>query len=212
MPPTDHLLAFVITSFVLIVIPGPSVLFTIGRALTVGRRGALLSAAGNSAGVYLQIVAVAFGVGALVQRSVEVYTVIKFAGAAYLIFLGVQAFRHRHVLSEAIAGPVATGSSRRMFLDGVLVGLANPKTIVFFTVATPQFIDRSAGHVPEQLLILGLFFPAIALVSDSAWAFVAGTARQWLARSPRRVGAIGGAGGLAIVGLGVSVAVSGRND
>ncbi|MDT4900274.1 MAG: hypothetical protein QOJ78_1204, partial [Pseudonocardiales bacterium] len=98
MPPTDHLLAFVITSFVLIVIPGPSVLFTIGRALTVGRRGALLSAAGNSAGVYLQIVAVAFGVGALVRRSVEVYTVIKFAGAAYLIFLGVQAFRHRHSL------------------------------------------------------------------------------------------------------------------
>ena len=213
MPPTDRLLTFLVTSFVLIVIPGPSVLFTIGRALTIGRRGALRSVAGNAAGVYLQVVAVALGVGALVERSSELYAAIKFVGAGYLIFLGVQAFRHRHALSAAVAAQATTPpSTRRQFLDGVLVGLANPKTIVFFTVALPQFADPSAGHVPLQLLVLGGFFPLIALVCDSVWALLAGTARTWFAGSSRRLAAIGGAGGVAIIGLGVTVAVTGRKD
>jgi threonine/homoserine/homoserine lactone efflux protein len=212
VPPTDRLLTFLLASLVLIVIPGPSVLFTIGRALTVGRRGALLSLAGNSAGVLLQVVAVAVGVGALVQRSIEVYTAVKLIGALYLIYLGVQAFRHRGALATALAAPPQLGSRRRMFLDGVLVGVANPKTIVFFTVVMPQFTDRSAGSVPLQMLVLGSLFPVIALACDSVWAVVAGTARSWLAGSPRRLAAIGGAGGLAIVGLGVSVAVTGRRD
>jgi len=213
MPSTDRLLTFLVTSFVLIVIPGPSVLFTIGRALTIGRMGALRSVAGNAVGVYLQVIAVALGVGALVERSSELYAAIKFAGAGYLIFLGVQAFRHRHELSQAVAAPITTPpSTRRQFLDGVLVGLANPKTIVFFTVALPQFADRAAGHVPLQLLVLGGFFPLIALACDSGWALLAGTARTWFAGSPRRSAAIGGAGGLAIIGLGVTVAVTGRKD
>ena len=213
MPPTDRLVTFVVTSLVLIVIPGPSVLFTIGRALTTGRRGALLSVAGNAGGAYLQVLAVALGVGTLVQRSIAVYTVVKLVGAAYLVYLGVQAFRHRHDLSAAISMPSAAGSSsRRLFLDGLFVGVANPKTIVFFTVALPQFTDRAAGPVPLQMLVLGAVFPLIALVSDSAWAFVAGTARAWLARSPGRLAAIGGTGGVAIVGLGVTVAVTGRKD
>jgi threonine/homoserine/homoserine lactone efflux protein len=213
MPPTDRLLTFAITSLVLIVVPGPSVLFTIGRALTIGRSGAMRSVAGNAIGAYLQVVAVALGVGALVERSSEVYTVIKFAGAAYLIYLGVQAFRHRRALADAVAGAArAVPTTRRQLLDGVLVGASNPKTIVFFTVALPQFADRGAGNVPAQLLVLGGVFPLIALVCDSAWALVAGTAREWLARSPRRLSAVGGAGGLAIVGLGVTVAATGRKD
>jgi threonine/homoserine/homoserine lactone efflux protein len=213
VPPTDRLLTFLLASFVLIVIPGPSVLFTIGRALTVGRRGAMLSVLGNATGAYLQVIAVAIGVGTLVQRSTEVYTAIKIVGAAYLIYLGVQAIRHRHALSSAVAARAGAGggSTRRLYLDGVLVGVANPKTIVFFTVALPQFADRNAGHVPLQLLVLGALFPAIALVCDSVWAVVAGTAREWLARSPRRLAAIGGTGGAAIVGLGVTVAVTGRD-
>jgi threonine/homoserine/homoserine lactone efflux protein len=206
------LVTFLVTAFVIIVIPGPSVLFTIGRALTVGRRGAFVTVAGNAFGAVLQLVAVAFGIGALVQRSVEIYTVVKIAGAAYLVFLGVQAFRHRHALTDAIAAPTPERRSRRHFLDGVVVGATNPKTIVFFTVVMPQFTDPSAGHVPLQLLALGAFFPVIALMSDSVWAFAAGTARLWLARSPRRLAAIGGAGGLAVIGLGVSVAVTGRKD
>jgi threonine/homoserine/homoserine lactone efflux protein len=213
MPRTDSLLTFLLASFVLIVIPGPSVLFTIGRALSAGRRGGLLSVAGNATGAYLQVLAVAVGIGTLVQRSTELYTAIKIVGAGYLIYLGVQAFRHRHALSAAVAAPAGKrGSTWRMYLDGLLVGVANPKTIVFFTVALPQFTDRSAGHVPLQLLFLGAAFTAMALICDSVWAVVAGTAREWLARSPRRIAAIGGTGGVAIVGLGVTVAVSGRAD
>jgi len=211
MPPTDRLLTFLVTALIIIVIPGPSVLFTIGRALSAGRRGAFVSLVGNSVGCYLQVIAVAAGVGVIVQRSAEAYAVIKFVGASYLVYLGVQAFRHRHALSEAIGTPVAAvRSGRRLFLDGVLVGVTNPKMIVFYTVVMPQFTDPSAGHVWLQLLVLGAFVPVIAIATDSVWAFAAGTARTWLANSPRRLSAIGGAGGAAIVGLGVTVAVTGR--
>lgn len=212
MPPTDRLVTFLVTALVIIVIPGPSVLFTIGRALTIGRRGAFVSLAGNAFGCYLQAIAVALGVGVLVQRSAELYTAIKIVGAAYLVYLGVQAIRHRHALSDALTEPVEVRPGRRHFLDGVLVGFTNPKMIVFFTVVMPQFTDPAAGHVPLQLLVLGAFVPVIAVVSDSVWAFVAGTARMWFARSPRRVAAVGGAGGLAIVGLGITVAVTGSRD
>jgi threonine/homoserine/homoserine lactone efflux protein len=185
-------------------------LFTIGRALTVGRRGAFVCLVGNSIGCYLQVIAVAAGIGAIVQRSSEVYTAIKYVGAAYLVYLGVQAFRHRRDL-DAAAGPVPTArSSRRLFLDGVLVGASNPKMIVFYTVVMPQFTDPGRGHVWAQLLILGAFVPVIAIACDSVWAFAAGSARMWFANSPRRMSAIGGAGGLAIVGLGVTVAVTGN--
>lgn len=213
MPSTDHLLAFALTSLVLIVIPGPSVLFTVGRALTIGRRGALRSVLGNATGCYLQVLAVALGVGALVERSSEVYLTVKYLGAAYLVYLGVQAFRHRRAVAEALA--VAAPSAKkahRQFLDGVLVGATNPKTIVFFTAALPQFVEPKSADVTAQLLMLGAMFPLIAIVCDSTWALAAGTAREWLARSPKRLAAVGGAGGIAIAGLGVAVATTGRTD
>jgi len=106
----------------------------------------------------------------------------------------------------------AAKAVHRQFADGVLVGATNPKTIVFFTVAMPQFVDPGAGNVPVQLLVLGALFPLIAIICDSTWALAAGTAREWLARSPKRLAAIGGAGGIAIVGLGVTVATTGRRD
>jgi threonine/homoserine/homoserine lactone efflux protein len=213
MPPSDRLLAFVLTSLVLVLIPGPSVLFTVGRALTIGRRGALRSVAGNAVGSFLQVVAVAVGIGALVERSSEVYAVVKYVGAAYLVYLGVQAVRHRRDFVDAIgAAPHNGRSPRRQLLDGVLVGVTNPKTIVFFSVVLPQFTDPRLGAVPLQLLVLGSVFPLIAVVCDSGWAFAAATARTWFARSPRRLAALGGAGGLAIVGLGVTVAATGRRD
>jgi len=213
VPPADRLLTFAVTSLVLIVIPGPSVLFTIGRALSIGRRGAIRSVLGNATGCYLQVGAVAVGVGALVERSSELYLAIKYVGAAYLVVLGVQAFRHRRALAGALgATSIRPRDSRRQFLDGVLVGATNPKTVVFFTVAMPQFTDSAAGHLPAQLLVLGSVFPLIAVVCDSVWALVAGTAREWLARSPRRLSAVGGTGGLAIAGLGVTIAVTGGKD
>src|SRR3954447_4669912 len=130
MPPNDRLLAFAITALVIILIPGPSVLFTIGRALSVGRRGALRSVVGNSIGVFLQVLAVALGVGALVERSSELYGAIKFVGAGYLIYLGVQAVRHRRALADSLGPDAPTLAVRRHLLDGLVVGVANPKTIV----------------------------------------------------------------------------------
>jgi threonine/homoserine/homoserine lactone efflux protein len=210
--PTSHLLAFVVTSCVVIAIPGPSVMFTVSRALTIGRRGALLTVVGNAAGAYVQIVAVAFGIGAVVERSILAYTVVKLIGAGYLIYLGAQAIRHRHALNEAMAARLVPARSRRIIADGFLVGVANPKTIVFFVAALPQFVDRGAGHITVQLLILGAVFPLIALISDSAWAVAAGSARSWFGRSPRRMAAVGGAGGLAMIGIGATFAASGRHE
>ena len=214
MVPVSHVLAFAALVSVLVAIPGPSVLFTISRALTVGRRAALLTVVGNELGLCVQVVAVAFGVGAVVQRSAQVITVIKLAGAVYLVFLGVQAVRHRRSMAEALTARITPVRPLRAIRDGFVVGVANPKTIVFFLVGLPAFTTTAPGHlpVPAQMLILGALFPVVALVLDSVWAAIAGTARQWLVGSPRRLALIGGAGGLVMIGLGVSIAATGRKD
>ncbi len=214
MVPLSHVLAFAAVVSVLIAIPGPSVLFTISRALTVGRRAALLTVVGNEIGLCVQLVAVAFGVGAVVERSAQILTAVKLAGAVYLVFLGVQAIRHRRSMAEALAARVRPVRPLRTVADGFVVGAANPKTIVFFVVGLPEFTTRAPGHLPvqAQMLILGALFPVIALVLDSVWATIAGTARQWFVGSPRRLALIGGTGGLMMIGLGVSVAVTGRRD
>lgn len=212
MPSTDHVLAFALTTIVLVIIPGPSVLFTIGRALSVGRRAALITVVGNAAGAYLQVVAVAVGLGALVASSITVFTVVKVAGAVYLIYLGVQAIRHRRLRHQATETDVAVTRTRKVLREGFVVGLTNPKMIVFLAAALPQFVDRGAGQVPAQMLVLGALVPVITLTFDGLWALVAGTARTWFAQSPRRLEAMGGAGGVAVIGVGAGLAVSGRKD
>jgi len=210
--PTAHLLAFTLTAFALIVVPGPSVLFTVSRALALGRAAGVATVAGNTVGVYVQVVAVAFGIGALVERSVMVFTIVKLGGAAYLIFLGVQAIRHRQKLAEMLGSRIENKSVARVMADGFVVGIGNPKAIVFFAAVLPQFVDRPAGQVPQQMLLLGAIFAGIALLSDSGWALVAGSARAWFGRSPRRLELIGGTGGLVMIGIGATLAVSGRKD
>jgi threonine/homoserine/homoserine lactone efflux protein len=212
VPPTTHLLAFTLTAFLLIAVPGPSVLFTVSRALALGRVAGVATVAGNTAGVCVQVMAVAFGIGALAERSVLVFNLIKLGGAGYLIFLGIQAIRHRRRLAEALGTRLENKSIARIVTDGFVVGLGNPKVIVFFAAVLPQFVDRAAGHVTVQLLVLGALFAGIALISDSAWAVAAGSARAWLGRSPRRLELIGGTGGLAMIGIGTALAVSGRHD
>ncbi|MBV9857146.1 MAG: LysE family translocator [Streptosporangiaceae bacterium] len=212
MLPTTHLLEFTVTSFVLIAIPGPSVLFTVSRALTLGRLAGVATVTGNAAGLLLQVAAVAFGLGPVVERSVTIFTVIKLAGAAYLVFLGVQAIRHRRSLAAALGMRTERKSIARIALDGALVGVANPKVIVFLAAMLPQFVDRQAGDVPAQMLLLGAIFAGIAVISDSGWALVAGSARAWLARSPRRLELIGGTGGLVMIGIGARLALTGRKD
>jgi threonine/homoserine/homoserine lactone efflux protein len=214
MVTTAHLAAFAALTFVMVVVPGPSVLFTISRALTVGRRDALLTVLGNAAGVYTQVVAVAFGLGVLVTTSAAVFTVIKLAGAVYLVYLGLQAIRKRRKLTEAMASTVRADPGRTwaVLRDGFVVGFANPKSIVFLAAILPQFVDAGTGSVPAQMLLLGICLPAIALATDSVWAVAAGTARSWFARSPRRLELIGGTGGLVMIGLGTTLAFTGRRD
>ncbi|MEU3454653.1 LysE family translocator [Micromonospora sp. NPDC006766] len=212
MVSADRLLAFTAMSFLLILIPGPSVLFVIGRALAQGRRAALTTVVGNTVGAYTLVVAVALGIGSVVERSVVVFTALKLAGAAYLVYLGVKAWRERASLQASFTDVGASRGSLRTFWEGFTVGVSNPKTIVFFAAVLPQFVDRAQGHVAVQMLVLGLVFNLVAVVSDSAWGLVAATARDWFARSPRRLSLIGGVGGLTLIGLGVTVAVTGRKD
>ncbi|MFF1568522.1 LysE family translocator [Streptomyces sp. NPDC058293] len=212
MVSSDRLLAFAAMSFLLIVIPGPSVLFVIGRALSQGRRAALTTVVGNTLGAYVLVVAVALGVGAVVERSVLVFTTLKLVGAAYLVYLGVKAVRQRRSLHAAFTGDGVAHGSLRTLWEGFAVGVANPKTIVFFAAVLPQFVNRGQGHVTLQMLLLGLVFNVIAVVSDSVWGLVAATTRSWFARSPRRLGIVGGVGGLTMIGLGVTAAATGRAD
>ncbi|MEU9092232.1 LysE family translocator [Streptomyces sp. NPDC087901] len=214
MVSTHQYLAFAAMSLLVIVIPGPSVLFVIGRALAHGRRTALATVLGNVAGSYVLVIAVALGIGSLVERSATVFLAVKLAGAAYLVFLGVQAFRHRREMNlGSVAAPErpARGDVRTV-ADGVLVGVTNPKGIVFFAAVLPQFVDPSTGHLPAQMLLLGLVPIAIGLVTDTLWGLGASAARSWFARSDRRLSMIGGAGGFAMIGLGVTVAATGRAD
>ncbi|MFG2375184.1 LysE family translocator [Streptomyces sp. NPDC048504] len=215
MVSTDRFVAFAAMSLLVIVIPGPSVLFVIGRALAHGRRTAVATAIGNVFGSYLLVTAVAFGIGALVERSVTIYLTVKLAGAAYLVYLGVQAFRHRKDLKASAMRTTPGREPRgdlRTVLDGALVGVTNPKGVVFFAAVLPQFVNHSAGHVPLQMLLLGLIPISIGLVTDTLWGLTASAARTWFAGSDRRLSLIGGAGGFTMIGLGVTVAVTGRAD
>lgn len=209
MVPTENLLAFTLAALVLIVIPGPSVLFTIGRALALGRMGGLLSVLGNALGLLPVIVAVALGVGGVVARSVVLFTIVKVAGALYLMYLGVQAIRHRHRAAAAATDGAAPRSAWRQLGEGFVVGVTNPKTIAFFVAVLPQFVDLDAGAVPLQMIELGLVFFAIALISDGAWALAAAAARDWFGRSPRRIATLSATGGGLMIGLGGILLLSG---
>jgi threonine/homoserine/homoserine lactone efflux protein len=211
MPTSGHLTAFALTALVIIVIPGPSVMFIVARALSYGRRAAILTVVGNTLGEYFQVVAVAFGVGEVVERSVAVLTGLKLFGAAYLVYLGAKAIRDRRSLLTMLE-PEQRPSRRRFLLQGFIVGASNPKTVVFLVAILPLFVNRAQGSVPDQILILGVVFSAIALVCDNAWGLFAGTARTWFARSPKALELIGGIGGLAIIAVGVRLALTGRKD
>ena len=210
MVPASNLWAFVLASVVLIVIPGPSVLFVIGRSLALGRVGGLLSVVGNAFGMVPLVAAVALGVGVLVAQSVVLFTVIKFAGALYLVYLGVQAIRHRADAAAAVNGEVRPRSKWRLLGEGFVVGVTNPKTIAFFVAVLPQFVSFEAGAIPLQLATLGVVFVVLALACDSVWALAAGWARDWFGRAPHRASHLAATGGVMMIGLGGVLALSGN--
>lgn len=215
---SGQFLGLLATAFVILVIPGPSVLFIVGRALSYGRRTALFSIAGNSIGTYLIAVCISFGLGPLLQRSDLLFQTIKLLGAAYLVYLGVQAWRHSRdgVVATESATPVPATpvpvAPWRAVRTGMLVGVTNPKSFILFSAILPQFVNRSAGSVPLQMLILAMVLIALGLITDTAWGLLAGQARDWLSRTPRRMTVLGRIGGVSMIGLGVSVAITGRHD
>jgi threonine/homoserine/homoserine lactone efflux protein len=218
MVSSGQLTGFFVVSLVMIVIPGPGVLFVVGRALSHGRRTAFATAAGHAVGNYLVAALVALGLGTLLARSQDVFLAVKLAGALYLVWLGVQAIRRRDSLAGAITpagntagNPVPLGGWRAL-RDGTVVGITNPKTFILFGALLPQFVNRGGGHVPEQMLLLALVSVGLGLISDCTWGLAASGVRSWFAKSPRRFALVGGAGGLAMIAVGVSVALTGRKD
>ena len=174
--------AFALASLVLIVIPGPGVLFVIGRALAHGRGTALASAAGHAAGNAVVAVCVALGVGTIVERSATVFTAIRLAGAVYLIWLGIQAFRRRGALAAMLASAAEPRGTVRAAREGLIVGVTNPKAVILFAAVLPEFVDRAAGHIPAQMLILSTIAIVIGVTSDSCWALASSTVRSWFAK------------------------------
>jgi threonine/homoserine/homoserine lactone efflux protein len=210
----DQALAFGLVALVVIAIPGPSVVFTVARALTYGRAVALTNVVGNSLGLLTALLLVVLGLGQIVATSELVYQLVKIGGAVYLVYLGVQALRHRHAISvsgegDEAATPLAPLTALR---QGFMVGFTNPKGYVMFVALLPQFLDRSRGHASLQMLLLGLIAFVIGLLSDSLWAIMASQLRRWFNASPQRGRALGTVGGMSMIGLGVAVAVGGRPD
>jgi threonine/homoserine/homoserine lactone efflux protein len=196
---------------IIVLVPGPSVLFVVGRSLSHGRRGGLMSVLGNELGALPLVAAVSLGVGAIVAQSIVLFTVVKMLGAAYLVYLGVLAIRHRRAGIDTDAPQIRQGvSSSTLLWQGVIVGLTNPKTIVFFVAVLPQFVNYHAGGIPLQMMVLGVLFTLVALICDSVWALAASAAGSWFARSPRRLAAVRATGGGMMIALGGSLALSGN--
>lgn len=210
MIPPENLLAFTLAALVLIVIPGPAVLFSVGRTLALGRTGGLLSVAGVALALLPIVALVALGVGGIIARSVPLFTGLKIAGALYLVYLGIQAIRHRRRSTAAAIDQAALPhSAGRQLSQGFVVGITNPKTIAFFVAVLPQFVDLDAGGVPLQMIALGAVFALIAVVCDSIWVLAAAAARAWFARSPKRIETLTATGGGMMIGLGGILLVSG---
>ena len=204
-----RIVEYIIAAMIIILAPGPSVLFVIARAIAWGRKTAVFSVAGNVTGAFSLSVFVALGLGPILQRSELAYIAVQWGGGLYLIYLGIDALRKRsaHAAEMTNQGDVAPSALRSMW-DGYWVGALNPKGVVFFAAVVPQFIDRERGSVTSQLILLGAIFASLAFFSDGTWGMLAGTARLWLATDSKRLETLRAGGGVIMVILGVSVLVS----
>jgi len=200
---------YIVAAMVIILAPGPSVLFVIARAIAWGRATAVFTVAGNVTGAFSLSVFVALGLGPVLDRSDIAYLAVQWAGGLYLIYLGIEAIWKRtlHAADMANQGDIAP-SIRRSIRDGFWVGALNPKGVVFFAAVLPQFIDRDRGSVTAQLIFLGAIFAVLAFVSDGSWGVLAGTARNWMATDSKRLEKLRAAGGVIMILLGIQVLVS----
>jgi len=198
-----------VAAMVIILAPGPSVLFVIARAIAWGRKTAVFTVAGNVTGAFALSTLVAIGLGPILQRSDLAYAAIQWGGSLYLMYLGVEAIRQRKIHAEDMRnqGDAAPGIARSM-RDGFWVGALNPKGLVFYAAVLPQFVDRDRGNVALQLIFLGAVFSILAFISDGTWGLLAGTARQWLATDAKRLEKLRATGGIVMIILGISVLIS----
>jgi threonine/homoserine/homoserine lactone efflux protein len=200
---------YIVAAMVIILAPGPSVLFVIARAIAWGRKTAVFTVAGNVTGAFALSTLVAIGLGPILQRSDLAYAAIQWGGGLYLMYLGIDAIRHRRVHAEDMRnqGDIAPGIARSM-RDGFWVGALNPKGLVFYAAILPQFVDREKGSVSLQLILLGAIFSVLAFISDGSWGLLAGTARQWLATEPTRLEKLRATGGAVMIILGFTVLIA----
>ncbi|MFM1950882.1 MAG: hypothetical protein RL418_569 [Actinomycetota bacterium] len=200
IPSASNLISFVLLALVIILVPGPSVLFTIGRALILGTKAAVLSVLGNAFGVGLQIVVISLGLGVAIQQSELLFFGIRIFGALMIVYLGLKAFVDRAKFD--LDTKSKDDSNSKVIRQSVVVGITNAKTFVFFLGSLPLFVSPELGNPVIQMLVLGLIFSVIGIASDSVYAIAAGKARDWLSSSAKRLTTFRGIGGIALTLLG----------
>ena len=210
MPDVTTFALFAVACLAFLAIPGPSVFYIVTRSLVQGRRAGVTSMLGVQAGGLVHVVAAAFGVSALIASSAAAFTIVKYAGAAYLVFLGA-----RKLLApggdddELEPQPRAPASTKHLFGHGVIVNVLNPKTALFFLAFLPQFVEPERGHLVTQIAFLGLLFTALGFITDGCYALVAGTAGKWLRQSRRYLEVERYVSGTLFIGLGLTAAFAG---
>jgi threonine/homoserine/homoserine lactone efflux protein len=206
MPDLTHLPLFIIASVVLILTPGPAVLYIIARSVDQGRHAGLISVCAIEVGNFMHVLAATLGLSALLLSSALAFTIVKYLGAAYLVYLGLRKLFTRNAIRPT--GNSQPRNLRRTFSQGVVVATLNPKTALFFVAFLPQFVDASLGAIAGQMLFLGCIFVMLAVISDSMYALLAGTVGQWLKGSRSAVRAERYLAGSVYIGLGVTAALA----
>lgn len=209
MPEFSTLAVFAVATLAVMAVPGPAVIYIVTRSVAQGRSAGLLSVLGIHAGSVAHIIAAALGVSALLAASATAFTVVKYLGAAYLIWLGVRKLLSRPHDPET--GPAPHASHRRVFAEGFVVNVLNPKTAIFFLAFLPQFVDPAHGSVIAQIIVLGLCWVLLGMASDGTYALLASALAGRLRRTRRAARRLDVASGLVYIGLGALVAVTGDN-
>ncbi len=207
--PLQNLYLFITAALVLVLTPGPVVLYVVTRSIDQGRKAGMASVLGAELGNFMHVLAAALGLSAILMSSALAFDVVKYLGAAYLIYLGIRKFMATDENStEAVIEPE---SNWRIFSQGFIVAVLNPKTALFFLAFLPQFVDVSRGNVTAQILFLGTLLTVIATMTDSGYALLAGYARRWLRGNRRFARFQRYFTGTVYVGLGITAALSGSN-
>ncbi len=203
----SKLWVFVLASVALAVVPGPAVLYIVAQSVQGGRRVGVVSALGIATGGFVHVVAAVIGLSAVLTASATAFTVVKVGGAAYLVYLGIRVLRSPP--DDTIGGRRLEPTMRRVYTQGVVVNVLNPKTALFFLAFLPQFVDPDSAARP-QLALLGAIFIGIALTSDLVWALAAGTAGSVLRQSRRFLSTQRWVSGSVFIGLGVTALLTGH--